>query len=721
MVTQYLNEIVLKDPALINAQMINYLMAHREDYNLMIMAASVSELDWKQAYLALTEEFNNKLNDLSDNDKDRLSKFSSLVRFRDYDNNCTRGLCVTFGRQPAPNVYESTFLNNVQEFISNLPTRQDGGMVEWISMPLLRMTLMIHGMRSSISNSAQIEPYTFDEYALLDFHSENWRYTTADSNKQYRVHLKQNNGVSDAFYLQVSSPHKQFYGENLSKHWVFDDPQTGFTFYNAPEPKFGKAKDLKKTLYASKSTESIPKLTENRLNHEVYWQGVLVNLLETMGVEYHFRPFRHDIELFTGKAFNNRKSWLTTDFMGVAAQALFENETLSLKYFIEPDAMIDQVGEKVEQALDDVLSSINQGKSHLRLSLSVATSQEHADLVIGRYNQEARWTSSPSTDEMDAYGQAKMSALLSQRINRQQFIDFSNLSRSALERSLSECLLKRWITQPHAEKIITIDDLVFPAATTLSVISTQRQKQKTDEKKKPLNLFFCAYLANIESNLITFTDLAVHAEMGVPPYSSNRDKPLLDDFYHSRLEHLPVMMDIVEMIGDSEDEDGILDAIGVRYLNNDCTLIFEHDGEKIISIWETQSDKLWIQPDLENSFPEDGTFTNFIKTKQLAGAYTAQKEKSQIQQSFRRTKDAHYTAMIDDDSLIIHRLRYNPNKDVDRHLARKFKRIYPVDSKLSQDDCSVILAGLLSDQASAYKDSGVSETIYEKIPKLVTF
>ena len=98
MKTIYLNEVVTSSDEDVGTKLLRYLMSIHESANLMIMATSVTEMDWKKSHGALSESFKSKIQALSQSDQSQLSNFTSIIRYRDHSNKCMRGLSITFGR-----------------------------------------------------------------------------------------------------------------------------------------------------------------------------------------------------------------------------------------------------------------------------------------------------------------------------------------------------------------------------------------------------------------------------------------------------------------------------------------------------------------------------------------------------------------------------------------------------------------------------------------------
>ncbi len=735
----YLNELIVDSQDNIGGKLLQYLMSIRESANLMIMATSVNEMDWKKSHGALAESFKKKIQQLSGADQSHLSNFTSIIRYRDHSNQCTRGLSITFGRTPEAHVYESSFSTDIDLFVRNLP-KATKGLIAYITLPIIRIALMVHSMRSSLDGSEQLSPLVLDDFAMLDFNSHEWRYSVGESSQQYEVKVNTNDPIQNSFYLRISKPSKQLGKKQLQACWIFDNKATGFSFYKTGELKQLKPLANDKPIYIctqklvnrkqSRDLQTInsgnlKKLSQAIANHEAYWNGILRSLLSAAGISYNRRVFNPDIDVFIHSDFKGRGFELTSDFLGADSTGLLNDNTFTLQYYIEPSVFLDD-----EEGADSFVERFNQTLNELPqlqhnlahavyLEFSQASTAKDADLVIGRYDQEMSWRSSDSFETMDAYGRQKMTDLTNGRVNTKQFINLDDsYSVETLKRAVSECFLKIWFSRNGVKKI-NLRSVPDNSKSKFLVLSTSRRYQRSKTKPIKDNIFYCCYQVECVEDKLIFSKPDLFAEMGINRIGKASDKLNFVDFYYPYIDQKLVQLEgVVDFIEDSVDEDKILHAIGTRYLNNNVTLFFEHDEESILSVWESQNDDLWLPPELDDFLTERSTFFDFIQQGIEANAYTKSEADGKIIQDKRRSRDPHYEIMLDGNSVLIHRQRFNQDQKIGRHLMRQFTRIYPSDTLLSMDDCNFLISGLLSPEAGVYKDSGVAQTIYEKIPNL---
>lgn len=742
MKTIYLNEVVTSSDEDVGTKLLRYLMSIHESANLMIMAASVPEMDWKKSHGALSESFKSKIQALSQSDQSQLSNFTSIIRYRDHSNKCMRGLSITFGRTPKGHIYDSTFKNDVDIFIRNLPkTRQ--GLVRHITLPIIRIALMIHSMRSSLDGSEQLKPLVLKDFALLDFNSQDWRYTVGEGSEQYEVKINSNDPLRNSFYLRVSKPSKQAGRKYLQPCWIFDNKATGFSFYKIAELKHLKPSSNKKPPYIQVqklvneargdnpekvNEKNIKKLSQSISNHEAYWSGILHDLLKHANIRFNRRTFNPDVELFIHPNFKGRGFELTKDFMGIDSDGIVVDNKFSLRYFLDPKIHLEEVEgdehslvESFNKSLESIVEIHDSLPHAVSLEFNQVFSANEADLVVGQYDQENSWRSASNLDSTDAYGKQKMSDLINGIINTQQFIGLdSDYSVDKLKRAISECLLKIWISKPRAIKNITLDQQPENTGNKFIVLSMFRNRQASNTKPRKDNVFHCCYQVENIGGQLVFSRPDVFGEIGITSSKNDSDKLNFVDFYYPYSDkNLSQINEILELIEDSDEEDPIVKSIGTRYLNNDVTLIFEHNGESVISVWESQHEDLWFPPMLDKVSDMGGSFTDFIQRGIDTKAFTKSEAYGKITQDKRMTKDPHYEAMINGNKVLIHRKRFNQDENIGRHILRQFTRIYPSQSLTSIDECSFLISGLLSSEAGAYKDSGVAQTIFEKIPNLL--
>lgn len=736
----FLNEVIVAPHENIDVKLLQYLMSIRESANLMIMATSVKEMDWKKSHGALAESFNTKIQQLSKSDQNQLSNFTSIIRYRDHSNQCMRGLSITFGRTPKAHIYESTFRNDVETFIRNLPKAQQG-LINHITLPIIRIALLVHSMRSSLDGREALRPWVLEDFALLDFNSHDWRYTVDRAFVQYEVKVNSNDPVRNSFYLRVSEPSKQISKKYLEPCWIFDNKATGFSFYNIADLTHLKPLSNKKPVYIHTqklsnedkgddieqvNTMNIKKLSQAISNHEAYWSGILYDLLKQADIEFERRVFRSDASIFIDPNFKGRSFELTKDFMGTHSEGVIAENGFSLKYFIDPEIYSEE-GEEGEtsqidrfhQSMLDLSQLQNSIPHAVPLEFNQVFSAQDADLIVGRYDRDHPWMSAPDFHSMDAYGKQKMSDLINGEINTKQFITLNEkYAIENLKRAVSECYLKRWFSKSNAKKEITIENAPELTGRRFLVLSSMRKRQVNVKPKKD-NIFYCCYLVEGDGDQLIFSRPNLFAEMGKTPYEKESDKLKFVDFYYPFTDQkLQQLEEIIDLIENDENEDSIVESIGTRYLNNDVTLIFEYNADSIISIWESQQDDLWFPPALDGLYSPKRSFFEFLQCGIDAQAFTKSLGKGKITQDKRMSKDPHYEIMIDGNKVLIHRKRFNQDQKIGRHILRQWTRLYPSQPTLSLDDCNLLVSGLLSPEAGAYKDSGVAQTVYEKISKL---
>lgn len=742
----YLNEIVATTNEDISEKLLRYLMSIRESANLLIMATSVTEMSWEKSHSALSKSFQSKIQSLSQNDQNQLSNFTSIIRYRDHSNQCMRGLSITFGRTPESHIYDSTFKNDVDTFIRNLPKTKQG-LIKHITLPIIRIALMIHSVRSSLDGSEELAPLILNDFALLDFHSQDWRYTVDESSVQYEVNIKSNDPLSNSFYLRVSRPSKQASQKHLQPCWIFNNKATGFSFYNIAELKKLRPLSNKKPIYIHVqklineakgdnpeqiNDKNIKKLSQSIANHEAYWTDILRDLLTQANIHFNRRTFIPNLNIFIEPSFKGRGFELTKDFLGIDSKGIIVNNKLSLKYFLDIKTLLEDAKDNehslvqdFNQSLQSIVETHNSTSHTTSLEFTQVFTANDADLVIGQYDKDNSWISASNLDSIDTYGQQKLINLQNGVINTQQFISLdTDYSVEILKRSISECVLKKWISQTRAVKNINLVQRPKTTSNKYLVLSMFRKQQtsKSEFKSQPkkLNIYHCCYFVETFNNQLIFNQPELLGEMGVIASRKDSDKIDFMDFYYPYTDNkLCQLGKILELIEDNKDEDLIIKSIGTRYLNHDVTLIFEHNDNSIISIWESQNDDLWLPPELDEALESKGSFTDFIQRGINSNFYTKNKTHGKITQDKRMTKDPYYEIMLDNNKVLIHRKRFNQDQIIGRHILRQFIRIYPSEPLLSIDECSFLISGLLSSEAGAYKDSGVSQTIYEKISRLL--
>ena len=733
-----MNEILVDPSTSIAKALLNHLMSIRESANLMIMATSVKEMDWEKSYAALSKAFKEKITSLSAKDQNQLSGCTAILRYRDHDAQCMRGLSITFGKTPEPQVYESSFSHDVRAFINNLP-QPEQGMTRYITLPVIRVALLVHSLRSNLDGSEW--PLRLEDFALLDFNNtQSWRYSVISSSvqAQYEVKVDSNDLASNSFYLRVSKPRKQMGKKLLETAWMFNNQATGFSFYQTPDLKKLEPNDLKKATYiytqkrAQGSQEEVAQIQAENLeqqfrsiaNHEAYWNSILYDLLRQAGIEFERRLFKSTEGIHVDPKYKGRSYQLSEDFLGVNGQGLLEKGCFTLRYCIT-QAIYEIEAEHPEASLLAAFEKALQAISlkHQSLPYAVDThfcevsSMQEADLVIGQYDTDKSWKSAADLAAIDAYGHQKIADLMEGRLNRKQFIQLDrDFSVEKLERAVSECFLKRWITTPQASKRITLQERPPARQSNYLVLFSNKKKQATEDKPRKVNSFHCCFQFEISGDQLLFSQPEVIAELSQVAIKNNNDKLDFTDYYWPYADdRLTQLTEVLELIDQSNQEEIILKALKPCYLNNDTALYFEYQQDRLLSIWASQPQDLWIAPALDDFFSSKATFAECIQQGLEAKAYTKSRLASRVTHDKRLSNDPHYQVMVEGCTVIIQRKRFNQNKKIDRHKLRQFTRIYPAQPIASPEEYGFLIAGLLTPEAGAFKDSGVAQNIYEKI------
>lgn len=738
--SKFLNEIQVESAENISEKLIRYLLSIRETSNLMIMATDVPEMDWAKSFYDLKVAFKAKIDKLSGHDQNELSNFTSIIRYVDRKAKCTRGLSITFGKSLSATKYDSSFTYDVEEYINNLPVR---ALNQYYTLPIVRIALMVHSLRSSLDGSEQLKPMKLDEFAILDFNSQDWRYAVADSTQQFELKVLSNNQEKNRFHLRVSRPHTQLFGNNLSERWVFDNKATGLSFFNlslGPKLKFKDSSQSKPTYMMtqkmpSRSAEGAEKEAKENLkkqtaviaNHEAYWNAILFDLLDAAQITYHRRAFSVDQELFVQPEFKGRGLELTNDYLGTESANIISDNIYTIRYFLQPECLFQVEDEDQDKSIDLVehlsviINQVNvvHDKASIKTNIEWVrvTNQADANLVFGQYTPDKSWrvAASPTLDSTDLYGQEKILDLVSGRLNTKQFMTLDpKLSKPKLERAISECYLKEWASQSSFSKRITATNLdEYGAHSKFIALTMRRVKQKG--ATKAYNVFHACYEFEQANGQLIFNKPNVYAELGVVLRKDEEPLKLLD-YYDSFIEgKLPVLNTLYDVLDDSNDGQLIENAIGKRFYDSDSVLIFEHDGESVQSVWQSTSKDLWLPPVLDEYLEGLESMQDFIKLAIADEAYSKSDNTGKITQDKRKAKESHYDVMIDGCSVLIHRKHYNQNAKMVRHLIKNFDRLYPAEPIKSVSEAYPVMSSLLSPEASAYKDSGVKESIHEKI------
>lgn len=740
MKTSITNEIVINKDDKINEKLIRYLMDISESANLFIMADSVDDTDFKTSHITLRNRFKDRIKQLSNNDSQELSNFTSMLRY--CWGGVTHGLIITFGKTPSRHIYDSTYRNDVENFIKSMPPHYSQ-VTPHVTIPTIKVALMVHSLRSNLDGSEQLRPMVLDEFAMLDFYSDSWRYTAIEGKQQYKIDISSNNPSNNVLHLRIRKPHKQASLKLLQPCWVFDNKKTGFSFYDISSLKNLKPLSSNKAPYSQVqklvnegkgdipedvNTKNIANLSKSISNHEAYWNAILEDLLKCADINYTIREFNTDHEIYLEDKFKGRDfKTVTSDFMGIHSDNVLPDSTLTVNYYITDDIHAldsENTEDDDSEACDlvslfhhsiDTVSSLHNTKEDcISLIFNQVYELSDADLIVGQYNPDISWMKVADRNSADEYGRYRLDLFEQGRVNTKQFMSLTkDHSKEELMRSISELLLKRWVNQPAFSKDVTVKHPIKPSNSTWTVFSRIRRRQNTKSKKE--NVFHCCFNIDTKDYGLRFSNLNVSSTIGA-------DKCDVDftTYYNNQVDNgLPILDPLLELIDDNNLSDSIDALLGRRYLKNDSIILIEHTDRDVLSVWEIQNTDLWIPTELRQYRPEESDFTGFIQKGIDDKAFTKKNDLGKIIQDKRTGKDPHYDVMIEDSDILIHRNRYNLNAAIDRHIIRKIKKVYPEKPIESIDECGMIISGLLPSEVGPYKDSGISKNIFEKIQRVV--
>lgn len=748
-----LNEIILSKPSEFNERLLRYISDSAVELNLLVMADKVMEMDYKKSPVLLKEVFASRLDRLSKKDRDNLSRVSSIIRYRHHQDKVTHGLMVTFGKTPGSQEYESTFKNDIERFIRGMNEQWSGGLVKGVSMPILRLAILIHAMRGGIKRDLQ--DYVVQEYAMIDLNNNNLRFVTPTENHefgryQYAVDVQQIAQSSSSFSLRVRRPNGQMRSKDgLLSTAVCHNESTGFTFLELDKKLLYVDKTAKRAKYLRSQNNSKPlsknidDLADTISPLEAYWDGILYDLLIKAGVEYENKLFTPDLEFKIKEEYAKSIAY-NKDWLGLELDEELDRKSHALNVYIQPSEVYD---EKVEKAIENIgelgypqcsishednisekTCKKNEFFKNAKISFRLCKSIEKADIVLGRFHDTgaASWLNSPKDAALDQYGQFRRGEIDESRVSTKQFIDYTSLveletARQVLQKSVIECLMKSWASKEQFSSRMTLNWEAGNSATTKLLALYVNKKEVAGTKRrgrKPSNYYGVMYRADIENGEVKFSNLSLHQDLSLDNDTGEFD---LDSYLMNRTDSLKDAGFLVRMIAGLDDNtyDHLMEDIGETFPSNDTVYLFEHDGEKLLSVWCIKQGDLWAMPEAVSNFPEDGSFIDFLKVKIAEKAFTRTKGVSEIYQDFRRSRDAHYQVSLESSTAIIRRLVYNPSlgAGTQRHMIRRAERLYPF-TDVKSEDLALIYAGLLPDGFARTEQSGSSQLLYEKIAKI---
>jgi len=502
----------------------------------------------------------------------------------------------------------------------------------------------------------------------------------------------------------------------------------------------------------------------SRVANEVYWQAKFEVFLKDADIAFHQQEFRPDLAISALKQHRLApgKTPLDPQLAGIDVPALCSGGAFEVRYAIDIDKLSgDSISEtELADALENTAQQFNT-TSNIKIKLIQQPSNSDAgsvDLFISATpSPHEQWHSTDSIAAFtDRFGKYKLSQLFAGAIPITQGLNTSTINpkktpkkdaktgevqdedyKSAvipLKRSVIEMMLKRWISRsPTAYRAIDTDYTPKEKITTkLCVMSVRRFEAYTfrDNKKhkKGANVFGAFYAAEVLEKTMKFGEIATF----FVPSTKDEDTNTLDrltgtlagQVNNPSLMSSPVFARIFDWAQTAlKPTESTLSP----YACLDKSLVlFEHDGDTLIRVWGLEHGAESLSPRLKDHVDLTLTFPELCEQWFLENRFSRSKSptsSSLVNESICGRHDPEYAVEFHGPRVFIHRKLNSPQSRVKRVLMTVFCLLYSKDDpecKATEENAGYVLAGNTSDELGLTGFSGVKQTIYEKVAKLVT-
>ena len=717
------NNIAIQDVGNFNANLIDWLIANSANLNLLVLPVSAPCGDYKTAPALLKAKVQGEIRSMSENTQVLASNIGCIAFF--VNDGKAHGISVTFGNNFISEDKLPTYHRRLNSFKRAIPKRCNE-LTFRFSLPLLRMCLAIYGIRHEL---ASINTSDLEEYALLSFAKEKLYYSW--NKTLFKVDVTQVQDSNDQIVLYVRNPQTSLDAKKRLESHRFSNAQTGLTWFDTTDLKLKSFKDSKKLPYKhylglalsqdpNKIQENVAKQLNTRMINEVMWNGLLEALLKEAGVAFVREKFENYKEIAIKPEFQQSRSLtqhpLGMDLSGVA----LDNRIIEICYTV--DSSLQDEREYIGDFLREILACFFDGSPYgfLLKEFEYGTCFSHLDLVIGVMpDEDLYWKSSFTDDALDDYGRFKKESMRKGAPSTVQFLSHTALAGSGHElvRAVIENLAKRWICQDTFSRKIEAEGVQCDKEIELLVMGSLSWKHKGQTKSPTSNFSMMLYKIALKDEMtfsrpeMIFNDKFVKAKVGgiVPYLMRYSEHSSYAGTLASALSSAPALVNVVHTI----DNDFRL---------SDTLYLFQMEGGKIQKVFSINNTAICLIPDMQYIPSATNTFKEQLAVWLTEGRMTRNESISYVGENKRSKSDAEYQGRLAGNAYYLTRKSYSENQKANRHLVKKISKIFDANQKenilFAEADAVLFDAGLMSDLAGAYKNSGVKKTIYEKIISL---
>ncbi|SEQ11390.1 hypothetical protein SAMN03080615_00485 [Amphritea atlantica] len=717
------NNIAIQDVGNFNANLIDWLIENSTSLNLLVLPVSVPCSDYKTATALLKAKVQDEIRSMSENTQDLVSNIGCVSFF--INDGKAHGISITFGNNFISEDKLPTYHRRLNSFKRAIPQRCNE-LTFRFSLPLLRMCLAVYGIRHELTS---IKASDLDEYALLSFAREKLYYSWDKT--LFKVELAQVQDSDNQIVLYVRNPQTSLDAKKRLESLRFSNAETGLTWFDTTDLKLKSFKDSKKLPYKhylglalsqdpSKIQENVAKQLNTRMINEVMWNGLLEALLKDAGIAFRRERFENYKEIAIKSEYQQSRS-LTQYPLGMdLSEIVLNNNVIEICYTV--DTSLQNQREYIGDFLRENLASFFDGSPYgfgLK-EFEYGTCFSHLDLVIGVMPDEDHyWKSSSNDDGLDDYGRFKKESLRKGSPSSVQFLSHTAIAGSGHElvRVVIENLAKRWICQDTFSRKIEAEGVQCDKEIELLVMGSLSWKHKGQTKSPTSNFSMMLYKIALKDEMtfsrpeIIFDDKFIKAKVGgiVPYLMRYSEHSSYAGTLTSALSSAPALANVIHTI----DNDFRL---------SDTLYLFHMEGGQIQKVFSINNTAICLIPDMQYVSSATNTFKEQLTAWLTEGRMTRNESISYVGENKKSKSDAEYQGRLAGNTYYLTRKSYSENQKANRHLVKKISKIFDADQKenlsFTEADAALFDAGLMSDLAGAYKDSGVKKTIYEKIISL---
>jgi len=716
----------------------NWLLETAPQLNLLLLPVTVTlekeQTSYKEKHKRIREAIKEALTELSGEEPNCLGDF-----IYSWNQGTIKALSITIG-QSVP----ASFNRQARQYMKEA-LQQTDEQVSRMEMPLLRACFALHALAPFIREHNDMEGYglldardnkfVFQPDAitsprqLLSFQIDKHPHRSESVNfRIYQPKLRYQNPEADTLFR--GSGITIYDSQNLKKIKTFD--RLEYVNFRAATPATMSDPDKKE--------KAVNAIMQSKVANEVYWQAKFEVFLNDAGIGFTFAPFEPALRFGALKKHRLKPGVPAIDpnLIGIDALSLCDDGVFPITYGVDSNlTLTDDESEQLDREIQGACAAINE-KSTIQFKVQRAPKTagvEGNDLFISNPPDDGeRWVSTPKPSTFtDTFGRYKISQLQQGLMPTTQGLSIEQAlkgSPATYRRIFIEIIMKRWLDSDKlSERDLDVDAPAPEKETTFSVLSIQRynayEYQGKKRKVTGTNLIGAIYAGKIHDAKMEIT--------ATTPFVANNTKgidtlPLVT----AKLLSLPTNHRLTQNPATNRIDtwaNTILStesAINTYACHTQSLMLFEHQGDTLLRVWALENGKESLSPPLKAKANIEVPYPELCR-QWLEGDNFSKKlgegSLSLVSHFIRGAKDPEYTVAFEGPRVFINRAIYNSNSSHYRILMTVFRLLYNKNNgecTATPENSKTIISGTVSDELGVRENSGVKQTIFEKVAKLST-